>query len=80
MADTKPVPPQIIESVERYIDEELADARKYENRWPLDESGISSLHLLVADIYAAGFEAGERVAQIRARGVRQREVDRRNDA
>jgi hypothetical protein len=53
----------------------LADARNYENRSPLDDSGVWDLHRLAAQIYALGFDDGEIVAGIRARGVAQRASD-----
>ncbi|MCW6003901.1 hypothetical protein K1W54_04795 [Micromonospora sp. CPCC 205371] len=70
-------PREVAEAVERYVAQELAEARKYENRTPLDDSGVWSLHRLAANIFALGFAAGEQVADIRARGQRQR--DRETD-
>lgn len=63
--------------VERYVDREVADA-KYDNRQPLDDSGVYSLHFLAAEIFAAGVKQGEYVAHIRARGEvrRAKEADR----
>lgn len=66
-------PREVAEAVERYVVAELADARKYENRKPLDDSGVWSLHRLAAKVFALGFEAGEQVAEIRARGQRDRD-------
>ena len=55
----KPIEPaSVVQTVERYVDAELADVNKYENRSLLDESGIYSLHLLAADIYQAVEDAG----------------------
>lgn len=76
MSDVIPVPQQVIEVVERWVDKELRDAEKYENRTPMDESGIFSLHRMSAEVYAAGFDAGERAAEARARGYNQRRRDR----
>lgn len=70
------VPDAVVQAVEHYVYSELADREKYDNRAPLDESGIWSLHALAADIYAQGFEAGERVEDTRNRAERQREKDR----
>jgi hypothetical protein len=77
---TEPVEPlEVAERVERYVDRELTDARKYDNRAPLDDSGVWSLHRLAAEIYALGFDAGEMVAGIRHRGERQRAEERSDD-
>lgn len=46
---------EVVQMVEEYVYKELSDAEKYENRSPLDESGIWSLHALAAEIYAAAF-------------------------
>jgi hypothetical protein len=67
-------PREVAEAVERYVAAELADARKYENRTPLDDSGAWSLHRLAANVFALGFEAGEQVTEVRARGQREREA------
>ncbi|MUL47583.1 hypothetical protein FZI85_25040 [Mycobacterium sp. CBMA293] len=67
-----PVPDDVVQVVEQYVEGELSDAVKFDNRAPLDESGIWSLHRLAANIYAKGFEAGTRVE-----GERQRQVQRR---
>jgi hypothetical protein len=65
-------PPDVVGAVETYVYAELADAEKYDNRTPLDEPGIYSLHLLAAHVYAMGYEAGERAAFLRADRERQR--------
>jgi hypothetical protein len=65
-------PPEVVQLVESYAEKELADARKYENSTPLDESGIWSLHRLAAAIYALGYEAGERTEAARNQGARYR--------
>jgi hypothetical protein len=70
------VPLEVAEAVERYVDRELADFRKFDNRAPFDGSGVWSLHRLAAHVYALGFDAGEGVAEIRARGERAREASR----
>lgn len=70
-----PAPSDVVDSVERYVDKEYADARQYENRSLLDESGVYSLHQLVAQAYARGWADGERVAATKERGRRQRERD-----
>lgn len=68
-------PMDVIDSVERYVDESHANARQYENSTPLDESGVYSLHQLVAAAYARGWADGERAAAAKERGRRQRERD-----
>lgn len=68
-----PVPVEVVERVDQYVENELRDADRYENREPLDESGIWSLHGLVADAYAFGWAAGARAEARRADGRRQRE-------
>lgn len=61
-------PTDIVELVEHHIDGERADVRNYDNREFLDESGVFGLHRLAADIYARGYEAGERSERLRAQG------------
>ena len=62
-----PVPPDVARTVETYVNGELADAKQYSNRTPLDESGVWSLHRLVAAAYARGFSDGAFVEAERAR-------------
>lgn len=60
MASQRPPEPATVASmVEQYVYGELADAEKYDNRTPLDESGIYSLHRLAAEIYAVGWRDGD---------------------
>lgn len=59
---------EVAQAVEMYVDSELADAVKFTNRTPLDESGIWSLHALAAEIYAAGWADAEHVVTARERG------------
>jgi hypothetical protein len=68
-------PKAIADLVEEFVNDEHRDAGKWENRTPLDESGVFSLHRMAADIYAAGFEEGLRTSEARERGTRQREFD-----
>lgn len=70
------VPREVAELVERYVSAELADFAKYDNREPLDESGVYSLHCLAAKIYAQGFDDGDRVNEVRARGREARKASR----
>jgi hypothetical protein len=65
-------PLTVAEAVENYVESELRDEAKYENRKPLDESGVWSLHALAARIYAQGWADGRRAADIHARGQRNR--------
>lgn len=73
MHTPRPVPVDVVQSVEGYVDSELADAAKYDNRQPLDESGVYSLHVLVAAAYGRGFADGEHAQAARALGRRARE-------
>jgi hypothetical protein len=68
-------PLTVAEAVENYVESELHDEAKYENRKPLDESGVWSLHALAARIYAQGWADGRRAADIHARGQRLRLKD-----
>jgi hypothetical protein len=70
------VPADLVAEVERYVDGELADARKYDNREPLDDSGVWSLHRLIASAYQRGYDDGQRSADAEFRGRQQRAADR----
>ncbi len=59
--------------VEEYVRRELSDYAKYENRSPLDEDGIRSLHQLAARVYSLGFRDGENVERRRGTEARLRE-------
>ena len=72
MSEEIPIPQTIVRMVEEYVSRELSDQEKYDNRTPLDESGIWSLHRMAARIYASGFDEGVRIEAERARCVRQR--------
>ncbi len=71
------VTPEVVQLVDEYVRRELADAQKYDNSTPLDESGIYSLHLLAAQIFAKGYELGQTTADARHHGehMRRREQD-----
>ena len=76
-------PVAVADLVERYVDQELRDAAKYDNSTPLDHSGVWSLHRLAAQIYTLGHEDGERVADARHRaheGRKREEAIRDRDA
>lgn len=66
-------PSDVVAAVEGYVARELSDAVQYENRAPLDESGIYSLHSLAADVYARGFADGAHAAHTRELARRNRE-------
>lgn len=57
VADRTP-PASLIQIVERYVESEQRDFKRYENREPFDASGIYDLHSLAATIYAIGYEDG----------------------
>lgn len=69
----------VVQAVNEYVESELADEVKYDNRRPLDESGVSGLHALAAQIYALGYDAGVRVEQERNWGSRRRERETRRE-
>ena len=74
-----PVPVDIVEAVDRFVDDEHRDARKYTNREVLDESGIYTLHTTAASIYARGYDDGRRAERARANAERTREREKRQD-
>src|SRR5450631_2553861 len=68
-------PKEIVDLVERFVNDEHDDDRKYTNRTPLDESGVWTLHQLAAEIYALGFDDCSRTEEARQRGRRGRKTD-----
>lgn len=65
-----PEPQEIVQIVESYVDDEVAQIRKHSQRQAHDEDGMHGLHTLVATVYAKGYQAGaqaERERVIRAR-------------
>ena len=74
------VTPDVVRLVDGYVDSELSQARKSTNRTPLDESGIFSLHLLAAQVFAKGYELGQSTAEERHHGERMRAHEARNAA
>jgi hypothetical protein len=76
------LPHEQVLAVEQYVSDELRSAEQYDNRQPLDESGVWSLHALAAAIYAAGWAAGELAEAERQRykAQREREAQRTADA
>jgi hypothetical protein len=71
---------EVVDMVEEYVYKELSDAEKYDNRTPLDESGIWSLHRLVAKAYMIGWRDGEFLESERSRrsSWREREAIRKD--
>lgn len=64
MSETTRIEPnEVVHLVESYVGSELASSAKYDNKTPLDEDGIFTLHRLAAEIYAIGYRDGE-MAQI----------------
>lgn len=65
-----PVPLSIVQRVVGYVRSERNDAEKYDNRTPLDDSGVYSLHALTQQVYAEGWEAGYFAALESVRGLK----------
>lgn len=78
MGEPRILPSDMILEVEQYVTKELSDAAKYDNRTPLDDSGVWSLHQLAAQIYARGWADGEFAEAERGRGERRRERENLN--
>lgn len=77
MSNLIPIRPyEVVSAVDRYVDKAIKDAVKYENSALLDESGVYSLHLLAAEIFAMGYDQGYRTASAQQRGEVQRRRDR----
>lgn len=72
------VTPDVVNLVDDYVRTETGQAQKYDNRSPFDESGIFSLHLLAATIFAKGYELGQLSAEARHHGehMRRHEAER----
>ena len=66
-------PQAVVQMVEDYVTSELASREKFDNRDPLDHSGVWSLHALAAAIYVKGYEDGEQAQAERDRGQRARD-------
>lgn len=73
MAEPRVVPPSVTQLIETYIDRQLEQAHRYDNRQPFDESGVFDLHRLAALIYVSGWSDGEQSQAERDRGQRRRE-------
>lgn len=67
--------PDVANAVDEYVRKELHDADKFDNRTPLDESGIFSLHLLAARIFAKGYELGVDTSEARHHGEHMRRFE-----
>lgn len=76
MSDPRILPNDLVFVVEQYVDKELADAERYDNRELLDESGIWDLHRIAAAIYSRGWTDGETAEASRQRfaNARQRAI------
>jgi hypothetical protein len=66
-ASMSPVPRSVVEAVNEYIGKELRDQEKYDNRQPLDSSGIWSLHELARRVYAEGWVDGHDAQVVESR-------------
>lgn len=64
---SQPMPIGLVREVDSYVRSELDDAKKFDNREPLDESGVWSLHRLVERAYAQGWQEGAEAESERAR-------------
>ncbi len=71
--DITPVPIDVVETIDRFISTEHADARKWVNRELLDDSGAYSLHQAAAQVYKRGYLDGAMAERARQNGERQRE-------
>lgn len=71
-----PVPIEVVEIVDRFIDDEHRDAGKYINRELLDSSGTHALHDAASRIYARAYHDGRMAERARANAERQRARDR----
>lgn len=72
-------PVDAVRLVELYVSSELEDARQYENRHPLDDSGIYALHQLAARIFSLGCVAGRDSERVRSEGARLRAKEKTNE-
>lgn len=68
-----PEPFDVVQYVDMWIEDELRDAARFDNRQPLDESGCHSLHNLARKIYALGVHDGCVQQANRDKAQRQRE-------
>jgi hypothetical protein len=71
-----PVPIEVVEIIDRYIDNEHRDAQKFSNREVLDDSGAYALHDAVSRVYARAYHDGRMAERARNNGERQRARDR----
>lgn len=70
-----PVPIEVVEIIDRFIDREHSAARKFTNREVLDKSGAYSLHEAASSVYARGYHDGRMAERARTNGERQRAFD-----
>lgn len=74
------VTPEVVNAVDEYIGTETRQVERSSNREMLDESGIFSLHLLAAKIFAKGYELGQLSAEARHHGEHMRRFERERAA
>lgn len=79
MSIDNPIPMDVAQIVNMYVESELRDTRRFTNRQPLDESGIAALHEAASRLYGLGYAAGRRYQNALADGERSRERARRDD-
>ncbi|QPZ39715.1 hypothetical protein [Paramicrobacterium chengjingii] len=70
-----PVPIEVVEIIDRFIEREHDAARKFTNREVLDESGAYSLHEAASSVYARAYHDGRMAERARTNGERQRARD-----
>lgn len=80
MSIEEPIPMDVAQIINMYVESELRDMRRFTNREPLDESGISGLHNAAARVYSLGYAAGRRYQNALADGERQRERERKESS
>lgn len=80
MSESRIATDAVVQLVEEYVRSELSDYGKYTNRTAFDDSGVFSLHRVAAQIYAHGFNDGERIAMEKARHEARRQRDRQEKA
>lgn len=68
-------PQGVVQEVEHFVDTCRADARRASNVELLDEGQVYSLHMLVAKVYAAGFDAGRLAERERLYAAERRRKD-----
>ena len=75
MSEVSIEPLEVVRDVEMWVERELQDLRKYQNREPMDEGAIYGIHRLAADAYARGYKDGRNAEIARWDGERRRMRD-----